>query len=466
MGEAIISRRGGTSGGKAQIIVYVDSAVTVTCGSQSKTASLSSGKYTAVFNVDYGTYTISAYYSGQTATTTLSVTILQQYEVTLANGHTYTVCVDMSVSDPTSACTYEDDAAGLTPLSVSSSGTPSYGSWADFVNKVAKPCLYNNGTVTYLNPNNYAQTAAGATADITSGSAGDVMIEFSKKWYKFAISGNYLRFSVADYDRSSDGFITTAFTSEDGNGSAVDAFYYGAYEGFNSSNKIRSLSGKTPTVNISWTNSLSYCAATGSKYTMEPFIKRMYILGLLMLVTKSRDGQATIGYGRVKSNSSAINTGTMNTKGLFYGRRDVDTEGCKVFGIENFWGNLWNWMAGMVTVGSTYSLYIKNYAPYNSSGTNYTQINVSPSGGSLGSWQYPTAYTPYQNGAIVLPKTVQSDSTKGWPDGFYVDSNAGFVPYVGGMWGSDLNYSGPWVVLCTNSPSNAYTFIGVRCVAA
>ena len=61
-------------------------------------------------------------------------------------------------------------------------GSPDWYKMSIF-NKI-KPCLFKNGAVVgYLNPDNFAQFEDGSVADITSGDAGDVMIEIPKTGY-------------------------------------------------------------------------------------------------------------------------------------------------------------------------------------------------------------------------------------------------------------------------------------------
>lgn len=471
MGEAILSRGArsneqDTTSYNAIIRANVFVGAKVTCTNGDKTYQKTATQKTIDFAVGYGTWVITSIYNSNTKTATVEVDALKIYQVTMS-GSTYGISIDCSVSSPADAVTYIDDAVGFTPLRCASTGACNYGSWETIIDETfgIKPCLYNAGKVTYLNKDNYAKTEAGATADITSGSSGDVMVEFPAKWYKYSFSGTSLIFEVADYDRSADGFVQSAFLSEDGNSSSVDAFYYGAYDGYVASSKLRSLSGKTPTVNTSFSTFITNAGSTVTGGMIETFAKRMYILGLLMLVTKSRDGQsAGIGYGRVNSNSSAINTGTMNTKGLFYGRTDVYTEGVKVFGIENFWGNIYHWMAGLYTVGTSGSIAVKMAAPYGSSGTTggTTVSGVIASG----SYYWPTQYKPYMNGAVILPTLGQSTTTIGWPDYFCINSSSGYIAFVGGSWSYDLSDSGPFACVVDNSASNATSHRGARLLVA
>lgn len=471
MSEVILSRRSGTFdySNNAILRVYTESSVvlTVTNGDKTYTKTNTVDGGFCDFTVTYGTWSVSGTYNGKTKSTSVVVSALQIYTITLkVKSVTYGISIDMSNTDPYSAVTYTDDAAGFTPLSVNSSKVCSYGSWADIITDMigCKPCLYDNGTVTYLNPNNYAYTSSGSSADITSGNSGDVMVQFKKTWYKFAKSGSTLTFQITDDEsKASSGFVTTAFTSMNSSSVTVkDYMYYSAYEGYNSSNKIRSLSGKTPTDNISFINSQTYCKATGSTYGMEDWAKRCYILGLLMLVTKSRGIQAKIGQGYLDSNSAALTTGTMNTNGLFYGDISAGKTGVKCFGIENMWGSMYNWCDGIFTMSST-TVGLKGTVPYNTTGSGYTTIT---DGNSRGSWLYPTQLTPYLSGAVVFPTTTQSSSTVGWPDGFSVHSLSGYCAVVGGYWDRGVDRGGPFCLHVYYHVSSTGANLGPRLVAA
>lgn len=372
----------------------------------------------------------------------------------------YGICIAQGTSDPTARVTYVEDAVGMNPLSVNqSTGVCDYGDWEDIINEAigCKPCLYSNGSRSvYLDPTNYAKTASGSTADITSGSAGDVMIEFSKCWYRWRESGSNLYFEFTSTDKSGEsGWYTTAFKTQ--NGGDADYFYYGAYDGYELSNKLRSLSGKTPTVNKTIGAFRTLATANGTKYQQEEIAKRYYIIGLIFTVIKSCDAQSIIGMGNVSGRNAAINTGTMDTSGLFYGTSNKQN-GVKAFGIENFWGNIWKWCDGFVSGGSG-ALKYKAYGPYNDAGTNYSSVSGIPTNQS-----YVTALTAL-NGDMLVGKTAGGSNTTYYPDCWGLGSSASSVCCVGGDWSSDLN-AGPLYCYVYYSASDAYASFGGRLVAA
>lgn len=486
MSEVIICRGGqGSLAGSdpftgAAIVVTCDAGATIVCTNGEKTfTKVAKSVAEVTFNVSYGTWSLTSSLNGKTKTKSVYVDALKVYSIELKikyNDLTMGFKLDMSNTDPNSGFTYTDDAVDMSPLACASgSGECNYGDWnekyfSEFLG--IRPCIYKNGQVVcYLDPNNYALDENGNSANIGSNMDGDVMIEFKKRWYRYFtdVSGN-LCFQVSDMDRSIDGFVTTAFLAEDDTGNGVDAFYYGAYEGWvDGSDKLRSISGITPIANINYRNFISKASNTGTGYTIETFVKRMYINGLLMLVTKGRDCKQSIGHGCINNaNKEPIKTGTMNDKGLFYGRNDIDSVGCKVFGIENYWGNLFDWLSGLITVKTNNigTIGMNKHSPYLVSYDTYVYMPNFCSGFSTNTRLYPTKQKEVLSGAAILPSTLQSNSTIGWPEAFWVGDVGGCVSYCGGYWGSSISSAGAFRIDVSSLPSIADRSFGARLVAA
>lgn len=299
----------------------------------------------------------------------------------------YTIRIDLNNKDPYQAVTYMNDAVGFEPLYVNqTTGECNYGSWKDIIDSVIrpKPCLYRDSkVVTYLNPDNYAQSVYGSGVDIINETSGDVMIEFAKVFYKLEKTGNTIDFSIAT-QKPDDTWTSEAFLSEDGLRKDREYMYYSAYEGWiDSDRKLRSLSDKIPTANLAMYNYRSYARNNGNTYSLISIAKRMYISFLTMMVTKSLDIKNTIGLGvsdlDYTGDNRAIKSGTMNTRGLFYGTNS-GKDGIKVFGIENFIGNLAEFTEGVIRVAD--SLYCKTTYPYNDTASGYKLIGNYPPEGS------------------------------------------------------------------------------------
>ena len=385
------------------------------------------------FVVDYGYWTIISTINGKTYTRNVNVDIMEIYNIDLL-GYSYGISIDMSNSDPTTAVSYIDDAVGFTPLSVNlDTGVCDYGDWEDIITNDfgCRPCLYKEGRVyAYLNPNDYSKSKEGLDMDIYSGNSGDVMVEFKKTWYKYSVDGNILTFQIANYDRSEDGFVCSAFKSMDGSGTVKDYMYYGAYEGYTDSenNKIRSISNKnTNSGGLSFSEIRTYCQNNGSSYGMEDWCKRCYLLGLLMLVTKTRDIQSAIGYGCMYSGRLVIDEygeemgesefekpGALDKAGLFAGYNTTD-KSVKAFGIENLWGNYPKHCSGIM-----YQSIFNNLGIRESQNDDFiftSGVNSFEKQAVL----YPISAVVLLNGAVIYPITGQADIDKGWSDAVYID---------------------------------------------
>ena len=295
----------------------------------------------------------------------------------------YTARIDLNNKDPYDAVTYMNDAVGFEPLYVNqTTGECNYGSWETVIDSLIrpKPCLLKDSNViAYLDPNNYARTIYGSGIDIINESSGDVMIEFANVAYKIEKNGNIIDFSIAN-KKIDDTWSTEAFMSENGLREERDYMYYSAYEGWiDTDNRLRSLSSKIPTVNMTMEKYRSSAQNNGNGYTIISIAKRMYITLLTIMVTKSLDIKTSIGLGVSEldytGDNKSIVSGTMNNKGLFYGN-NTGLHGLKVFGIENFIGNVAEFTDGLLRIAN--SLYCKTSAPYNESGSAYKLIGEYP----------------------------------------------------------------------------------------
>lgn len=350
-----------------------------------------------------------------------------------------TVAIDLTDSNPDTCCTYEDDAVGMSAKSAD---------WDTFFGHY--PVLMKNGSeVVKINPNNYAQDINGNTIDITSGDAGDVMVAFPRRGLKISTAGDVLRisFTNATDDANYDYYAHTH------NGD-LDKFYTGAYNGWVDGNgKLRSLSGKTPSADMTIGEFRVAAQANGSHYEQFAFYQMTYLQAMYIMKYKSLNGQTALGWGNVNS-SSAITTGTMNDKGLDWGDTTNKNVGMKFAGIENFWGNIWQWIDGIVTDGScdylittdTFDDYGSGYSITVPCGTDDGGYLSKPTGTSMG------GFTVNVDGYSGSSTTYFSDYSYAYAD---------CVAYFGGAWANGAN-AGPFRFVVDGGASDAGSSIGAR----
>lgn len=283
--------------------------------------------------------------------------------VTPKGGTIYGFHIDSSESDPAAAVTYVADAVGMTPAAMDfTNGVFNYGSWGNAF-FLPRPCMLKyDGTVDYyLNPNDYSKKYGGGDSDVANDAyGGNAMMEWGqngkKIWYKIVPDADPTSATVyiADYQADADfrawSFINSA-------GQMREHFYTPIYNGWSDgSSRMRSISGKTPTASMNAQTERDRCRANNSSLAIwdtEVFADNILITLLLILMGKNLNTQAVFGQGcTTPGQAGVLNTGTGDALGLFYGYSDT-TKVVKVFGMENFWGNLWRRFGGLVNDNGT-----------------------------------------------------------------------------------------------------------------
>ena len=373
---------------------------------------------------------------------------------------------DLTISDsnPATRVTYPSDVenSGFAKAVMNFGGAFSYGSWPSTPGEkfMPRPCMLRfNGTVDYyLNPNDYTKKADGTTSDVANMNyGGNAMMEWPKIYVKRWESNGVYHFRCSDMKVDSD---YECWSNYDKNNKEIPHFYtpifFGSKDG---SNRLRSISGQSNFVSNTAQTEVTYAKNNGADiwYT-EVLSDRELVNDLLTMMFKSTDLQATAGYG-VCSASAAIAPGSMNTKGLFWGAGDK-TSGVKVFGMENWWGNIFRRIAGWCISGGTQKVKLTRgtkdgttVGDYNFDGNGYKTI----SGVNLTRSGYISKMKTESFGRF--PMEANGSTTTFEADQVWADSGNGYYAYVGGSWGNDLN-CGPFYANLYLEPSSTDTSIG------
>lgn len=373
---------------------------------------------------------------------------------------------DLTIADsnPATRVTYPSDVenSGFAKAVMNFGGAFSYGGWPSTPGEkfMPRPCMLRfNGTVDYyLNPNDYTKKADGTTSDVANMNyGGNAMMEWPKIYVKRWESNGVYHFRCSDMKVDSD---YECWSNYDKNNKEIPHFYtpifFGSKDG---SNRLRSISGQSNFVSNTAQTEVTYAKNNGADiwYT-EVLSDRELVNDLLTMMFKSTDLQATAGYG-VCSASAAIAPGSMNTKGLFWGAGDK-TSGVKVFGMENWWGNIFRRIAGWCISGGTQKVKLTRgtkdgttVGDYNFDGNGYKTI----SGVNLTRSGYISKMKTESFGRF--PMEANGSTTTFEADQVWADSGNGYYAYVGGDWNNGLD-CGPFYANLYFGPSNAYTYIG------
>ena len=372
--------------------------------------------------------------------------------------------LDQNESDPASMITYLEDCDNAYYESAYMDYNADifrYGDWEDawFIRNL-KPCMLKyDGTVDYvLNKNEYSLKTNGTNSDISNTSyQGNAMIGFPKVYWKIVDNGDDTANIYFCNKKVDDDFV--CWSHIDNNGNEIDYCYMPIYNGYSDGTRLRSLSGKIPI--YSQTPTVEFSAAKANNLTNEIiwnvalFSDRQLINLLLLLIGKSTDTQTVFGNGYItadatETNNPRINTGTMDSKGLFWGSNAM-TSGVKVFGMENYWGNQWQRIAGYINdkgvqkIKLTYGQFDGSTVDgYNINGDGYIELSEYDVS-DIQTAQYISKMNLFSFG--LLPKSTKGSSTTYFTDVAMIDVKYRCLMIVSGRAGYK-NYCG---ALCTNA---------------
>lgn len=285
-------------------------------------------------------------------------------------------------SNPATRVTYLFDAVGMTPAGMNFSGGGfDYGDWGDiwFVKNNRPVMVRTDGTVDYeLNHENHALKLDGTPSDIaTTSYGGNAMSEIPLIWVKRYTKNNYdfVVFCETQYD---DTYKAYAHTDADGN--ILPVTYFPMYEGAVINNRLRSLSGQTPTASMTDEQETTAAKQNGERWDKQSFSEINLMYEMCTMISKSTNSQGKFGAG-CSTADKFLQTGTLNGKGQFFGSTGT-TAAVKMFYCENFFGNYWKRLRGLLLINGVY--YIKPVPPYNVTGEGYINTKMTPSGTSGG----------------------------------------------------------------------------------
>lgn len=386
-----------------------------------------------------------------------------------AEGKTYEYLygydLDTANSNPATRVTYPSDVdnAGFTAAKMGASAF-SYGGWPNTPGEkfMPRPCMLTFAGVVdhYLNPNDYTKKPDGTASKVADASfGGNAMMEWPKIYVKRWQEGNIYHFRVSDMKLDDD---FECWSNYDRNNNEIDHFYTPIFFGSkDSSNRLRSISGQANSVSTTADTEITYAKANGNDWYTEVVADRMLINDLLTMMAKSTDLQTAYGAGRTNSsNSSAIAPGTMNTKGMFWGSTN-GTDGVKVFGMENWWGNIWRRIAGWMLVNNVQKVKLtrgtkdgSTAADYNTTGDGYKSLSGATPTGSSGGYISKCKTEDFGR----FPYELSGSATTFECDAMWYSSGTRYA-FVGGYWANGL-LAGPFYVDLGDAPSDSYTALG------
>lgn len=380
---------------------------------------------------------------------------LHEIEEPVKDVFKYTIIVDNGTDGAPTAVEYYDDCFGFIPASGSD-----LGDWGntELYKEYFKPCVIQPGDgapAYYLQKQNRTLKEDG-TAAVLTGADGDVMIQVKKLYGKFLKSGNKLKISISNVKEDNTWFCFNDFGNGEEEYSYRAVYKAGVVAG--ATTVMRSISGVVPLVSITRAVARQYARNRGADYHQNNFFLLMLWQIMYLMMYKNRNSQSALGQGRtLSSNTAAANTGWSNTKPFCWGDQG-GVNGVVFLGVEDFYGNVWEWVDGATVVNKVYKI-TRNPDNYNDTGND---AEISQASGCTASANNDKYITKVQgtNDAGFLPAASGGSSSTYWCDNMWF-ADAVQVVRFGSGW-SSAAMAGAFCWSLYDTASSARASVGSR----
>ena len=330
-----------------------------------------------------------------------------------------------------------------------------------------KRCTLNDAGVVQ----HYYGDPAVTIANFYNGTDGQVMVEIPKFWYRTDVLANKYRYLISPVALS--GFkVHPAFIV---NTVEKNFIYVSAFEGYQTGGKLCSLAGQAPAVSADLPTFRGYAHARGSGWELLDY-NTVAAIELLFIIRNATLNSQSLYQGITDAgNTAAVNTGFTalvgtgsvdlgNASGEATAQGTAAKRSFSIFGIENFYGNVWKWVDGIKF--KNYEMWIADHGfddtdPTSTPGT-YVDTGLalpaSISGLDITGVLYSSTYD-----YIFAPLSASgTDFSLYLCDGCYTATGL-MALLFGGGWNYAL-FAGAFSFVATNAASTASSTVGGRLV--
>jgi len=258
-----------------------------------------------------------------------------------------------------------------------------------------------------------------------------VQDDASGRYYRTWISPSPYEGFHLDYAYYQEGFTTPA-----------NYLYLGSFTANNESTVIGSKSGVASLVSTTMSTFYSKAQAIGTGWGIVDIYDWGLIQRLFYIRFGNLNSQYILAPGRTSaSNPGALSSGAATSLLNVYGHGGgTNTQGMAVFGLENWWGNLWQYIIGLNVIGGGNIRIVKPdgtgaLAEQLAAGSYLETSGFTP---VVASESYPSAYLfadPVKG--LFLPSNASGGSSTTYLCDGYWGANAGGTTYIllaGGYW--------------------------------
>lgn len=282
-----------------------------------------------------------------------------------------------------------------------------------------------------------------------SPSDGDVMVRFPRKGLRIKTVGDKVYVSMTNKTDDPD-FKYYAHSRGD---SPKNAFYLGAYLGFEESGKLRSITGKAPTGNKTIGDFRTIAQANGAGYEQLAFYQWTFLQAMYVLKYGNLDSQTALGKGNSNGSVAGL-TGQTNGKGIDFGATS-DTTKVRFQWLEDFYGTKRQWCDGWQSGGSSNAL--TSTDNFSNDAKEYSSYNIGFSGNTYG--KVSKVQGTSELGFLI--KASNGSETTYYCDNQDVYGNSKNIAHVGGG-ADDGADAGAFYFVANYGTSSTHSHIGAR----
>ena len=415
--------------------------------------------FTATIDVEYPEGATCTCSSGGTVYTAPTTTGSYQFKVHAVG--TWTIkAVDGDESESTTVTITSDGQSASVELSfvkiygISRDITSTSPAWARTDLAVDMTASASVGTTAGASDFDNAMPWAGMTRETLS--TGDVMVKIPKFYFQRYREGNIEYLKIADKKKT--GFTLHPLFNHAG--VECDYAYVGAYK---TSSNNKSVTGASPTVSATRATFRTNAKNKGSGWSIIDIAAISAIQMLALVEFATNNAQAVIGRGYCDGNSASLKSGSCDSVPNLTGRPSgTDGKTGVVYrGIEDFWGNIWEWVDGVNFNGGKYYVCndISKYA--DDTATNYEELSFTGATNWSQSYITQEGLDDGDNIHVMLPSAAGSGSETTYQcDACW--SNTGWRVFKRGGDLADGSRCGLFAAGLNGASSNTSTYIGSR----
>ena len=367
----------------------------------------------------------------------------ESYQIPKEETVHYTVIIDKAEKNYFNRCVYADDATEFLPVT-NTDGVLVMNGWDNrFPFNKIKPCVFRgNKFVDYLDPNDYTKYIDGTPVNSdASDNFVDVMVEIPKVYYAIENIDPYVYVHISNQPID-ERFKCLAHVYD---GTEVDNIYVSAYhcgyKEYNGKNTFFSFSNTYPNC-YDVVDSSNYRTLLENKeagYRIMNYNQATLLQCLFIIMFKSTGSEKSFARGNNDSQGALFANGYCDKLGLYAGAPKSATP-CKMFGIENIYGNCYTKIDEVAILGQylqeQYVLRLRSpysNVPINKEGVGYDEYYNSELDGVYNVQFYLN--DPYATTELgFLPKSVKYSGSSDTATYIRFYCDASFVSKSYGLW--------------------------------